>query len=413
MIYNFLLYVFYFIIKVISIWSSKGRFWINGRKNWKTKLTKQCSINKSWIWFHCASLGEFEDGRAVIEQTKKEFPKYSILLTFSSPSGYEVKKNYSLADYVCYLPIDTSSNAKTFVEILKPTMVVFVRNDIWMNYLKALKKKGIPTFLLSFNMNKKSSFIKWPQASFYRKAFLIFDKIFVQNNRTEELLKVNIGVDKTVMIGNTRINSIFDTYQQKHLFPEIEKFVDNDFCIISGSALKKDQAIFIETYFQMHDKKIKWIIAPHEINASEINAQLAMSKKMIKYSEINKLTSEHDFLWIDNVGMLAKLYRYSDLAFIGGGFNKIGIHSILEPAVYGCPTAFGPNHRNYIEALDLIERKGAKIINNENELKQFVSNYYANAELLKNVKNENQEYVRDRKGQFEPVFEIFSAVLKK
>lgn len=413
MVYHFLQYAFYCIIKVVSIWSSKGRLWINGRKYWKTKLSERCTQDKNWIWFHCASLGEFEDGRAVIEQTKKQFPEYSILLSFSSPSGYEVKKNYPIADYICYLPLDTYGNAKIFVKILNPTMVVFIRNDIWINYLKALKEKGIPTFLLSFNMNEKSSFIKWPQASFYRKAFLLFDKIFVQNNRTTEILKRNLGIESTVVIGNTRINSIYETYQQNHLFAEIEKFVAADFCVILGSALRKDEEIFVDAYSKMKEFKIKWIIATHEINVSEIDARLSASKKMIKYSEIDRLASEHNFLWIDNVGMLANLYRYSDVAYVGGGFNKIGIHSILEPAVYGCPTAFGPNHRNYIEALELLERKGAEIVNNETTLTTFLSKYYSDGELLKKVKKENQEYVVERKGVFEPIFEEFTTVLKK
>lgn len=397
----------------MSIWKTKARLWVDGRKNWEARLSERCSLDKKWIWFHCASLGEFEDGRAVIEQTKKQFPNYSILLSFSSPSGYEVKKNYPFADYICYLPIDTSNNAATFVSIVKPVMAVFVRNDIWINYLKTLKEKNIPTFILAFNMNEKSSFLKWPQASFYRKAFLLFDKIFVQNIRTAELLKVKVGVVKTELIGNTRINSIYDTFQQNHLFSEIEKFVGSDFCVISGSALKKDQELFLEVYYKMQDSKIKWIIAPHEINESEINSTISTSKKMIKYSEIGKLTSEHNFLWIDNVGMLAKLYRYSDVAFVGGGFNKIGIHSILEPTVYGCPTAFGPNHRNYIEALELLERKGVEIINDEKELTRFISNYFSDSELLKKVKKENQEYVLERKGKFEPVFEEFTSILKK
>ena len=413
MAYNILLYFLFCVGKVMSIWKTKARLWVDGRKNWEARLSERCTPDKKWIWFHCASLGEFEDGRAVIEQTKKQFPKYSILLSFSSPSGYEVKKDYPIADYICYLPLDTSSNAATFVRIIKPVLTVFVRNDIWINYLKALKRKSIPIFLLAFNMNEKSGFIKWPQAGFYRKAFLLFDKIFVQNTRTAELLKTKLGVTKTELIGNTRINSIYDVYQQNHLFTEIEKFVGNDFCIISGSALKKDQAIFVETYFEMNDKKIKWIIAPHEINAYEINSCISSSEKMIMYSKIDKLTSEHNFLWIDNVGMLAKLYRYSDVAFVGGGFNKIGIHSILEPTVYGCPTAFGPNHRNYIEALELLERKGVEIINDKKDLKQFISSYYSDAELLKKVKKESQEYVVERKGQFEPVFEMFTSVLKK
>lgn len=413
MAYNILLYFLYCTGKVMSIWKIKARLWMNGRKNWKARLSERCTPDKNWIWFHCASLGEFEDGRAVIEETKKQFPECSILLSFSSPSGYEVKKNYPIADYICYLPLDTSSNAATFIKIVKPVMAVFVRNDIWINYLKALKRESIPTFLLSFNMNEKSGFIKQPQIGFYRKAFLLFDKIFVQNTRTAELLKTKVGVTKTALIGNTRINSIYDAYQQNHLFPEIEKFVDGDFCVILGSALKKDQAIFIETYFEMNDKKIKWIIAPHEIDTSEINACVSSSKKMIKYSKIDKLSSEHDFLWIDNVGMLAKLYRYSDVAFVGGGFNKIGIHSILEPTVYGCPTAFGPNHRNYIEALGLLERKGSTVINEESDFKQFILKYYSDDELLKKVKKENQEYVIERRGKFEPVFEEFTSVLKK
>ena len=413
MIYNIVLYLLFGFGKIISIWKLKARLWMNGRKNWKAKLSERCTPDKNWIWFHCASLGEFEDGRAVIEETKKQFPEYSILLSFSSPSGYEVKKNYPVADYICYLPLDTSGNAFTFVEIVKPVMAVFVRNDIWINYLQALKKKGIPIFLLSFNMNEKSSFLKWPQASFYRKAFLLFDKIFVQNSRTAELLKTNAAVTRTELIGNTRINSIYDAYQKNLLFPEIEKFVGNDFCVIAGSTIDKDLELFIDTYLKMNKLKIKWIIAPHEINISEIDSYVSSSSEMIKYSEIDKLNDKHNFLWIDNVGMLAKIYRYSDIAFVGGGFNKIGIHSIIEPAIYGCPVAFGPNHRSYLEALDLLERKGAAVVENESDLESFITKYFTERELLNKVKKENKEYVLERNGKIEPVMNYMKTLLKE
>lgn len=413
MIYYLILRIFNFIIFSLSISNKKARLWIGGRKNWRARLLKECSSDKKWIWFHCASYGEFEDGRIVIEETKRTFSDYAILITFSSPSGYEAKKSYTFADHICYLPLDIPSNASDFIDIVKPVVAIFVRNDIWMNYLKELKSRQIPSLLVAFCMNEHSSFVKWPQHSFYRNAFSMFDTVFVQNNKTNEVLQKNFGLKNIINAGNTRANTICETHSQQHLFPDIEKFVLSDFCIIAGSTLEKDCLIFMKTYSQMQHLKLKWIIVPHEINHIEINKYTASSNRMIKYSDIDKLNANHNLLWLDNVGMLSKIYRYADIAFIGGGFNKIGIHSILEPAVYGCPVAFGPNHRFYVEALDLLDRGGVEIVRNESEFQKFINNYFSNSELLKKIMKENQAYVFEIKGDVAIVIDKIRQLIKK
>jgi 3-deoxy-D-manno-octulosonic-acid transferase len=411
--YTFLVHLYYSIVRVISLRNKKAALFIQGRKNWKTKLHDVASSLPECIWFHCCSLGEFEDGREVMEAIRKNNPQQKILLTFSSPSGFEIRKNYSGADHVLYLPADTTSNANFFLERLKPRCAIFVRNDVWMNYLKQLHKKKIPVFLLSFNMNNSSAFIRFPQKYFYKKAFNYFNKIFVQNETTATLLLAHFNYKKAIDIGNTRINAICNTFSEKHLFPEIEKFVGTDFCIVAGSTLSKDQAIFIATYQQLKKETIKWIIVPHEINEEEISSFIQNDSTMISYSGIEKLTSDGNFLWIDNVGMLSKLYRYADVAFIGGGFNKIGIHSIVEPAIYGCPVAFGPNHRNYSEALDLLASDGAAIISTTDELELFIKKYYLNAPFLSIIQQKNQAYVLSKKAKIEVILKEVEAVLKR
>jgi 3-deoxy-D-manno-octulosonic-acid transferase len=409
--YNLLIYTYGLGVRLSALYSKKAQLWLQGRTNWDVKLRLLIGGHKNWIWFHCASLGEFEDGRVIIEEIKKRYPHYHILITFFSPSGYEAKKNNSDVDAIFYLPQDTFFNAKLFVEILKPQLAVFVRNDIWMNYLKALKKNYIPAVLLSLNMNTKSKFIKWPQRNFYKKVFNCFDKIIVQNKLTAELVNNNFKITDSFVSGNLRTNNICKMFDQRILLSAIERFVSGDFCIVAGSSLLREEELFLKAYHQSAGKKIKWIIAPHEINSDMIDDMVYRNKRMTRYSEINKLNPAHDFLWIDNVGMLSKIYRYADVAFIGGGFNRIGIHNILEPAVYGCPIAFGPNHRNYPEALELIESGGAEIIKNQAGLDGFVNKFYNDRELLMQLKKKNSEYVFKKKGDVQSVLNVFNELL--
>jgi len=410
--YELLIHCYAALIRLAAPFSKKAERWANGRKDWTGRLKSFAAAGGPFIWFHCCSLGEFEDGKAVIEAVRKRYPGFKIVLTFSSPSGYEARKQYEHADEIMYLPADTRSNAERFIASLHPALAVFVRNDIWKNYLEALKQKEIPVMLLSFQMGRDSNFIKWPQSRLYKKAFGLFDELLVQDHKTAALMTEKLGITKAIVTGNMRINNICEASGKDVFLPEIEKFIGNNFCVIAGSTLKRDESLFLETYGSMPFQGIRWIIVPHEIDEQAITSACRKSKRMIRYSEIEKLSEAHDLLWIDNVGMLPTLYRYAQIAFVGGGFNRIGVHNILEPAAYGCPVALGPRHRNYPEALELLNRKGIAIIKNMKELKSFILEYSSDSRLLAGVQEANRRYVFEKRANLEMVMDKIDAALK-
>ena len=400
-IYHLSIYLYYFIVFLFSFFTAKGKLWINGRKDFRKEITKYNFRDAQWIWFHCSSLGEFNDGRTLIDAIKERYPHYKIILTFFSPSGYENKKNYPNADLVLYLPLDTKSNSRFFIQTINPCLAFFIRNDIWYNYLNELNNRNIPAFLVSFTLNSKSKFLKFPLKQLYKKAFQNFQAIFVQDEQSKIIMDKVLLNNSTINAGNLRadiVSGIAETYYKNSF---IEKFIDGKFCIIAGSSHKKDKDVFIETYLRMKNKNIKWIIVPHEINSSEIvNVKKILHNYMILLSESDTINSPTlpDILWVNEVGILSKIYRYADIVFIGGGFGKSGIHSILEPAVYGCPVCFGPNHREYPEAIYLINSGGAEIISDSNELEKFILKYSQNKNLLLEINQKNKTYLNENTG---------------
>jgi 3-deoxy-D-manno-octulosonic-acid transferase len=408
--YELLIRLYFVFIRFAGLFNTKAALFSEGRRNWKEQLKK---IPSGVVWFHCSSLGEFEDGRIILEQFRKDHPQDKVLLTFFSPSGFEAKKNTALADHVLYLPADTAANADHFVEHLRPRLVLFVRNDIWPNYLQALKRREIPVVMLSFSLSANSAFLKKPQSRFYKKAFVCFDRIFVQNKKTAVLLEKEFSLSNVRVTGNMRINAICSLAAEAAPFPEISAFVGDAPCIICGSALAADEQMFLALRRKMQSSGIKWIITPHEIDRDRIVKYCNSDSGMIAYSGIASVTSEHDLLWIDNIGMLSRLYRYADLAFIGGGFDKIGIHNILEPAVYGCPVCFGPNHRSYEEAKDMLRYGGAEVVRSADELEFFMRKYLSDSSLLKEMKRRNSEYVFARIGDKQAIMDEIAALKKQ
>jgi 3-deoxy-D-manno-octulosonic-acid transferase len=397
-IYRFVLLLYDLAVRITSTCSNKSKLWLEGRKKWKSKLSAIQFQNDKWIWFHASSFGEFNDGRTLLEAVKRKYPQYKVLLTFFSPSGYEANKNYEFADAILYLPLDTKANARHFIDQVNPFMAFFMRNDIWPNYLLEISKRNIPAFLYSFTISNKNNFVKFPQKIFYRRFFNLFTRIFVHIKRSKEILLENQFNNSISVSGNPRADAILENSAENFTDERVQAFIQNNFCILAGSTHSKDRELFSKTYTNLSRWNIKWIIVPHEISQLEIaNAKNFFGEKMTLYSEQQENKSS-DILWIDKVGMLSKLYRYASVVFIGGGFDKMGIHNILEPAVYGCPVCFGPNHRNYVEAIEILNYGGAEIVFNEKDLANFIALYRDNKDLLKKIQELNKGYVQENAG---------------
>ena len=345
-----------------SIWNPKARLWVDGRKHFPV-----FNSEKKKIWFHCASLGEFEQGRPVLEVLKEKFPQYEIVISFFSPSGYEVRKNYPLADHVIYLPIDTPQNAKKLIQSINPALVIWVKYEYWFHYLNHLKSNHIPVILISGIFRKSQPFFK-PYGGFWKNMLKCFNVVFVQDETSIELLK-STGITKTAISGDTRFDRVYAIAAENKTLPEIAAFTKDDFTIVAGSTWKEDE-VLLEPFIQ-NTKSVKFIIAPHEISTSNLNRLKAKFQNAIFYSEWkNNMTSTNQVLIIDNIGMLSALYKYASVAFIGGGFNKSGIHNTLEAAVYGKPVFFGPNYQKFAEAVAMVEIGSAFSVTTSSEFNE-------------------------------------------
>lgn len=319
------------------------------------------------VWVHCASLGEFEQGRPIIESIKQEFPSHKIFLTFFSPSGYEVRKNYPLADYVFYLPVDTAKNARRFIEALKPILAIFVKYEYWYHYSAALRKRNIPLISTSSIFRKEHLFFQ-RVGGFFRKILKNFSYFFVQNTESVKLLQ-SIGIQNCMQSGDTRFDRVNKILKQNEPIPIAEKFKNNQKVFVVGSCWPEDLDVLIPF---INENKLKFIVAPHEITESFISGfEKALQIKSIRYSQVgNKNIEDYNVLLIDNVGMLSKLYRYGEFAYIGGAFGK-GLHNILEAACYGIPVLFGNrNYEKFQEANDLINRGGAFAVEDYPDFKE-------------------------------------------
>ena len=364
-LYNIGIRIFGFIIYLAAFFNPKAKLWVNGRKNILEKL------EPADYWFHCASLGEFEQGRPIIEAIKKQTPNKKILLSFFSPSGYELRKNYHLADQVCYLPLDSPKNAKTFIKNVNPETAIFIKYEFWYNYLIQLDKKGVKSYIASSIFRKEQLFFKW-YGVWFKNILKTINHFFVQNQESKDLL-ASIDIKESSISGDTRFDQVIKHVKQAKSIPLVEAFKGNQQLIVCGSTWPKDEELILKTVQKYTN--LKWLIAPHNIKNSE---NLARQSKGILYSEATTYSiKKHSILIIDNIGMLSNIYQYANVSYIGGGFDS-GIHNILEAAAFGCPTLFGPKHHKFKEAIDLIELGGSKSIYNKktlrNELEYFLTN---------------------------------------
>ncbi len=401
-LYNLGIYTFVFGLKLAALFKPKAKLWINGRKNWEQQLIK--NINElnliDAIWFHCASLGEFEQGRPVIEKIKKQSPQQKIVLTFFSPSGYEVQKNYPLANLVMYLPADTPYNSKQFLTILKPKLAVFVKYEFWLNYLFQLKKQATPTYLISTVIKPHQLFFKW-YGGIFKKGLLSYTTIFTQDVYSLRLLKL-LKINSGVLAGDTRFDRVLEICSSPKKIIEIENFTKNAFVIVAGSSWPKDEDYLITSYLNLKTKNenLKLIIAPHEIDKNNIERlKNLLSKNNISYHLYSDNLTEytHNVLVLNAIGFLSSVYQYGTVAVIGGGFNN-GIHNILEPTVYGLPVLFGPNYQKFNEAYQIIDLKAGFVFNNENELSHLLHNLIISETELKAASQLAKNYVHKNSG---------------
>jgi 3-deoxy-D-manno-octulosonic-acid transferase len=382
-VYTIIIHLIYFLLLPSAWFSTKARLWINGRKNWRHKLHKWQRPQKSVYWFHAASLGEFEQGLPVIDALKESDPGCSIIISFFSPSGYEVRKDYKNADLVFYLPLDTRYNAKALISILNPDADFFIKYEFWYFILDELKKKGKPVYLLSGIFRPRQVFFRW-YGYWFRKNLLAFEHLFVQNEISSTLLN-SIGIKNTSITGDTRFDRVAANARKAKDLPTIADFISGSDCIVAGSTWPEDEAL-LTAYINNASGDLKFIIAPHEINKGHIDRLIkTIRKSLVLYSHASqKSVREMQVLIIDNIGMLSSIYRYGKIAYIGGGFGK-GIHNVLEAAVYGSPVIFGPNYQKHREAIELITAGGGFSVENENGLYlilnklRTVQDFYANS----------------------------------
>jgi len=389
LIYNIGIYFYKLAIFIASFFNKKARLLHKGQQEALTLLKEKVDPNAHYVWFHAASLGEFEQGRPVIERLKAENPETKILLTFFSPSGYEIRKNYSGADIVSYLPLDTYSAARNFVKLVKPSKAIFVKYEFWPNYLLALQQADVPVYSISAIFRESQVFFK-VYGGWYRSLLRVFSHIFVQDKVSLDLLK-KYDITNASVCGDTRFDRVYDLYLQAKQLPLIEEFVKGgQQVIVAGSTWSKDEELLVQ-YLKLHPD-LKLILVPHEVHQSHI---LEISKlldgKFVRYSEANQTNlAQTNCLVVDIIGILSSIYRYANVAYIGGGFG-VGIHNTLEAAVWHVPVVFGPNYQRFREARELISVGGAFAISNytllETQLNRLLKDEQAGKMAGEYVKN--------------------------
>ncbi|MDR2859152.1 MAG: 3-deoxy-D-manno-octulosonic acid transferase [Mediterranea sp.] len=395
MLYEIGIYFYDFFTHLAALFCRKPRKMIKGQRVVYELLRLQIKKNAHYIWLHAASLGEFEQGRPLMEEIRVRHPEYKILLTFFSPSGYEVRKNYRGADIVCYLPLDKIYNVKKFLGIVRPCMAFFIKYEFWKNYLDELNKRRIPVYSVSSIFRKDQIFFKWYGGS-YRNALKNFDYLFVQNEASKKYLS-NVGINCVTVVGDTRFDRVLQIQKEAKELPLVEKFKGNAAILIAGSSWTPDENLVIE-YFNTHSE-IKLILAPHVVDEHHLIEIINKLKRPYTcYTRANiESVQKADCLIIDCYGLLSSIYRYGEVSYIGGGFGA-GIHNTLEAAVYGVPVLFGPKYQKYMEAVQLVEKEGAYSVGNYDELHAILDQLFSDNLLLKEKGKRAGDYVITNSG---------------
>lgn len=399
LLYDFFTILYSSAIHIASIFNKKAKLWVKGRT-----IFPKLDLNQKSIWMHCASLGEFEQGRPVLEALKIKYPNYPIVLSFFSPSGYEIKKNYSGADHIIYLPVDTKRNAEKLIKTINPGIVIWVKYEYWFNCLNELKENQIPVLLISGIFRNSQPFFKW-YGKKWRTILSSFEHLFIQNESSLQLLESLNLESKTTLSGDTRFDRVIEIAEKKETVPGIADFIKNHPVLVAGSTWEDDEALLV--HFTKNRKEIKFIIAPHEISKSNLQDLKKEFKQSFYYSEINNITnfSEYNVLIIDCIGLLSKLYQYATITYVGGGFNSSGIHNTLEAAVYGKPVIFGPVYEKFAEASGLVNMGAAFPINSAIELEEKLVELINNRELLNHSGQLAKKYVYANRGATEKILD--------
>lgn len=395
-LYDLGILIYGLLLRVFALFNAKAKLLLNGRKNLLQRIEQTVEKDQEYIWFHFASLGEFEQGRAVMEQIKIRYPYEKIIVTFFSPSGYEIRKNTALADYVFYLPADTPRNARRFLDLINPKFAVFTKYEYWYHYFKELNKRNIRLLMISAIFREDQVFFK-QYGGFFRSILKNVSFFFTQNNESVHMLKW-IGITNAGLAGDTRFDRVVELPKQHKDIPEVQRFVGNDSVLVAGSTWQPDEILLKDLLEK--NKDLKAIIAPHEIHQEHINQILKLFPHALLFSKFNTYTDQQIAasrqLIIDNIGMLSSLYYYGRIAYIGGGFG-VGIHNTLEASTYGMPVIFGPKYEKFQEAIDLLELGAGFSITNEKELIE-VYQALSNSEKLLKTSLAAKNYVQQRSG---------------
>lgn len=412
-LYNLFIFLYGLGISIAAQFNPKAKNWITGRKGWKNKMKQSISPADKVIWVHCSSLGEFEQGRPVMEKIKKDFPHHKLAVSFFSPSGYEVRKDYPGADYIFYLPLDSPRNAKRLIKLLHPEILILVKYEYWYNLLHRLQKKQIPVIVISAVIKEKNLFFR-PFANWFRKIIAGIDHFFVQDNDSKNLLE-SIGIENVTVSGDTRFDRVKEIREANAQLEFIEKFKGNSKLIVAGSTWPEDEEILVKFINEKLPDDWKLIFAPHNIKEKEI---LQLSKKIQKpiaiYTKSDPSQIENaQILVVDTIGILTKIYAYADVSYVGGGFTKTGVHNTLEPAVFGVPIIFGPNYENYFEAIDLLEIQAAQ---------RFVDQYDFDSKMMELIENETERkkrgnnawnYIQQKPNSTELILAYLKKIIKR
>lgn len=404
LLYNLFIRLYFIAIRIASLWNQKAAAWIRGRKHLFAELEQRLHPNDKILWMHCSSAGEFEQGKPLIEALKKDYPSHKVLVSFFSPSGFAVAKNYLPADYITYLPLDTRKNAERFINLVKPVLVIFVKYEFWYHHLKAAAFRHIPLLLVSAVFRKEQVFFK-SYGRFFRQILFLFRHIFVQDQTSLRLLQEK-GMNHTSISGDTRFDRVQIIKENFSEIDFIQRFSNNKKLMVAGSTWEGDEVLLAD--LAKEHPELKFIIAPHEINAAHVSSLKNLFPNCILYSGYTNGSKNKDvqFLIVDFIGLLSRLYKYATITYVGGGFTKDGIHNILEAAVWGKPVIFGPNYKKYREAGELINAGGGFSIGTTEELKKLAGHLLSSESDLQASGNKAKNYIEQNTGATEKILQL-------
>ena len=408
-IYHILLNIVWFGLHVVALFNAKIKLFVRGRKQTFSILEDKLTSADKTIWMHVASLGEFEQGLPILERLRAQYPNHKLVLSFFSPSGYEVKKNTTAADVVVYLPMDSLSNAKRFLKLVRPELAIFVKYEVWPNYLDQLKKSNTPTILISAIFSKRQIYFK-PYGGFMRKSLQKFDTYFVQDDDSKKLLD-SIGITKVQVGGDTRLDRVSEILERNNCLDFMDRFKNNQLCLVAGSTWPEDESILID-YINRTEERLKFVIAPHQIKPAHVaKITAALQKPSICYSALgDQNLKEIDVLIIDTIGLLTKIYSYANIAYVGGGFAT-GLHNTMEPAVFGVPIIIGPQFEGFKEAEDLVREGGIVPVSSKDSFSNLMNDFLTHPTTLQNKGKINSDYINSNKGASDLIMKYISKVL--